>query len=90
VKPFAVIAIIVGLGAFMGLVVWTTLQGVEVECEVCLEFNGEEVCRLGRAAAEAEALAAAHQSVCGGRGFGMAESIACLSRIPNRQSCSVP
>ncbi len=89
-KPSAVIAILVGLGIFMGIVVWSTLQGVEVECEVCLVFDGEEVCRMGRGPGQAEALAAAHQSACGGQGFGMAEAIACLNRVPNRQSCNVP
>lgn len=86
-KPTVIGAITVGILAFMGAVVWGTLRGAEVECEVCLVFDGEEVCRLGRAQSQAEALAAAHQSACGGNTSGMAESIACMNRLPDRSSC---
>jgi len=89
-KPTAVALILLSLGVFMGFVVWTTVRSVEVECEVCLEFDGEEVCRFGRGASQAEALAAAQQSVCGGNVSGMQEAIACLSRIPDSWSCSTP
>jgi hypothetical protein len=89
-KPAVVVAILLAIAAFMGAVVWTTLQAVEVECEVCLEFDGAEVCRRGRGPTEEEARAAAQQSTCGGNTSGMAESIACLSRSPNRVSCSTP
>jgi len=86
-----VIAVIVlAFAAFMGGVVWLALEGAEVECEVCLVFGGEEVCRSGMGATAEEALAAAQQSACGGNVSGMAESIACLGRIPDRQSCSAP
>ena len=85
---FSVIAvIIIGIFAFMGAVVWSTVQGAEVECEVCLVFGGDEVCRLGRGSTEVAALAAAHQSACGGNTSGMAESIACMNRAPERSSC---
>ena len=87
-KPFAVVLILIGLAAFMGGVVWMTLRSAEVECEVCLVFDGREVCRLGRGPTEEEALAAAQQSTCGGNVSGMAESIACLNRAPERASCA--
>ncbi|MEX1258115.1 MAG: hypothetical protein WEG36_10910 [Gemmatimonadota bacterium] len=89
-KPIVVVLILAAAAAFMGVVVWSTLQAVEVECEVCLEFEGREVCRQGRGATQEEALAAAQQSTCGGNTSGMAESIACLSRSPNRSSCPAP
>jgi len=89
-KPVVVVLILAAVAVFMGGVVWSTLQAVEVECEVCLEFNGQEVCRQGRGATEEEALAAAQQSTCGGNTSGMAESIACLAKSPNRSSCSTP
>jgi len=79
--------IVVGMIGFMGAVVWSTVQGAEVECEVCLDFGGQDVCRLGRGPTEVEALAAAHQSACGGNTSGMAESIACMNRAPERSTC---
>lgn len=87
-KPTLVLSILLVIVAFMGVVVWSTLQASEVECEVCLVFEGTEVCRMGRGPTEAEALAAAQQSTCGGNAVGMAESIACLARTPNRASCN--
>jgi hypothetical protein len=89
-KPVVVVAIILAAVAFIGAVVWTTLQACQVTCEVCLVFEGQEVCRQGRGPSQAEALASAQQSSCGGNTSGMAESIACLSRAPDRASCSAP
>lgn len=86
-KPSVIVLLLIGILGFMGAVVWSTLQGAEVECEVCLVFDGEEVCRLGRGPTESEALAAAHQSACGGNTSGMAESIACMNRLPERSTC---
>lgn len=88
-KPSHIIAIVLGLAAFGGLVVSMTVQGAEVECEVCLTFPGTgEVCRAGRGPTEEEARLAAQQSVCGGNAIGMAESIECLNRLAERSSCS--
>ena len=86
-KWSVIVLILLAIVGFIGGVVWTTVQGAEVECEVCLVFDGQEVCRLGRGSSEAEALAAAHQSACGGNTSGMAESIACMNRIPERSTC---
>jgi hypothetical protein len=89
-KPALTATVILLLGLFAGLVVWTSVQGVEVECEVCLEFAGEEVCRRGRGASEDEALRAAQESTCGGNVSGMAELIECRNRQPLRSACTVP
>lgn len=86
-KPAIMVVILLGILGFMGVVVMSTLQRSEVECEVCLVFDGEEVCRLGRGPTQAEALAAAQQSVCGGNTNGMAESIACAGRQPEQATC---
>ncbi|MSR22411.1 MAG: hypothetical protein EXR92_02530 [Gemmatimonadetes bacterium] len=87
-KPLTIALILLGIAAFIGGVVWTTLQAAEVECEVCLVFGGTEVCRLGRGPSEEDARTAAQQSACGGNTSGMAESIACLNRASSRETCS--
>lgn len=89
-KARSVALILAGVALFGGGVIWMSLQASEVECQVCLTFGGEEVCRLGRGPSEAEALAAAQQSTCGGNTSGMAESIACMNRPPERSSCGAP
>lgn len=87
-KRSSLLLLLLASAAFVGLVVWSTLQAADVECEVCLEFQGEEVCRLGRGADEAEALRAAQESACGGNVSGMAELIACRGAPPVRSSCT--
>ena len=86
-KTRTIVVIVLVLAAFMGVVVWSTLSAAEVECEVCLTFNGREVCRLGRGPSEAEALQAAQESACGGNAPGMAELIVCRGRVPDRAQC---
>lgn len=86
-KPIVVTLICLGFLAFMGGVVLSTMQAAEVECEVCLEFSGQEVCRMGRGPTEAEARVAAHESTCGGNVSGMAELIACRNQPPVRSTC---
>src|SRR3712207_8007217 len=64
---------------------YTTLfRSTEVSCEVCLEFDGEQVCRRGAGENEEVARRAAQESTCGGRGFGMSEIVACHNRVPDR------
>lgn len=86
-KPIQVISILAAMIVFMGLVVWLTTSDVETECEVCLVFGMEEVCRLGRGANEVKALQAAQESVCGGNTSGMAEIIVCRNATPVRATC---
>lgn len=86
-KPSTVIAIVFAFALFMGVVVWSTVQGAGIECEVCLEFDGREVCRLGQGPTREEALRAAQESACGGNVSGMADLIACRARQPTRTRC---
>ena len=86
-KPSVIAIIVLAIAGFMGAIVWSTVQGAEVECEVCLVFDGQETCRLGRGPTETEALVAAQQSACGGNTDNMAEAIACLGRVPDRSAC---
>lgn len=80
--------IIVGFLLFIGYVVYGSMARVTAQCEVCLEFEGELVCRSGAGATEEEARIAAQESACGGNARGMSEAIACRNRVPERLHCS--
>lgn len=80
--------VILGLILFAGGVMYLTISPAQTTCEVCLEFNGEQVCRRGAGENEEAALQAAQESVCGGNAFGMSEVIACRARQPERVQCS--
>jgi hypothetical protein len=86
-KPRHALGLLAAMILFMAGVVWSTLTGVETECEVCLTFGTEQVCRAGRGESEVEAIRAAQESVCGGNTSGMAEIIACRNATPERATC---
>lgn len=86
-KPLQIFGIVAVMVAFMTIVVWSTMSDVETECEVCLTFGTEQVCRTGRGANEVTALQAAQESVCGGNTSGMAEIILCRNATPERATC---
>ena len=76
---------------FFGIVVvYISVSPVQAQCEVCLEFNGDEVCRSGAGVTQEEAREAAQESVCGGNTDGMAEAIVCRGRQPDRLTCEGP
>lgn len=80
--------IILGMLLFMGYVVYGTTVRAQVSCEVCLEFDGQLVCRRGAGPTQQEAFDAARESACGGNATGMTELIACRNRVPERSQCS--
>lgn len=82
--------IILGALLFVGYVVYGTVARAEVSCEVCLQFEGRTVCRLGAGPTEQEARVAAQESACGGNAQGMSESIACRNQTPVRVTCGAP
>ena len=75
---------------FMGLVVYASLPQSAHSCEVCLEFNGERVCRTGVGNSQDEARQAAQESTCGGNARGMSEQIACRNAEPLKLTCTGP
>ena len=80
--------VIAAFALFIGVVVYRTVAPVQAQCEVCLEFDGELVCRRGAGATEEAARIAAQESTCGGNVFGMSESIACRNAVPARVECT--
>lgn len=79
---------ILGVLLFVGFVVYGSVSRAAVSCEVCLEFEGEMVCRKGAGETQAEAMQAAQESACGGNARGMTEMIACRNRTPDRAQCT--
>lgn len=75
---------------FLGYVMYSSMAPATVSCEVCLVFDGEEVCRMGAGPTRAAAAAAAQESVCGGNAMGMIIAERCRARPPERMTCSPP
>ncbi len=80
--------VLLGLLAFVVGVVYLTVKPVQSQCEVCMEFDNEMVCRKGAGSTVEEARRAAQESACGGNANGMSELIICRGREPDRAQCS--
>ena len=81
-------AVAVGVALFLGYVMYSSVAPATVNCEVCLVFDGEEVCRMGAGPTAEAAAAAAQESVCGGNAMGMIVNERCRAREPERLTCS--
>jgi hypothetical protein len=82
------LVVLLGVVLFIGVVVYSTIAPAQVECEVCMEFDGQRVCRLGAGESEEAAARAAQESVCGGNAFGMSEVIVCRGAEPLSVTCT--
>jgi hypothetical protein len=80
--------VVLAVLGFLGWAVYSSIARVEAQCDVCIEWAGETICRSGAGADEKEAILAAQQSACGGNAQGMTESIRCLNLQPKQVQCS--
>ena len=87
-KRLAQWGIALAVMAFLGYVMYSSVAPATVSCEVCLVFDGEEVCRMGAGPTPEDAANAAQESACGGNATGMIATERCRSREPERMTCS--
>lgn len=80
-------ATLVFLGAFIGVVVFRSLTIARYECEVCLTFQGQTVCRTAASGTRETSMESAVTSACGTLASGMTESIRCQNTPPDRVTC---
>lgn len=82
----AILSLIV-IVAVAGLV-WSALQGVDnVECEICVTFQGETVCRTGQGRDRDAAIYSAQTAACAVLAIGREETIKCGNVQPTSVSC---
>ena len=86
-KRGTVIGLIIA-AIFASFLLWSTLSAQRVDCEACVQFNGQQNCAKVSGNTQVEALRAAVSTACGPVTQGMNESIACQNRPPIRQRCS--
>ncbi len=80
----AAVGVLVPIAAF---VVYSSFQVSAVECEVCMRFDGREICRSASAQSRAEALRSAGDNACALLTSGMTNSIRCQQSLPARSAC---
>jgi hypothetical protein len=78
---------LLGVLAFVGLLLYNTLSAQRVECEVCVDFQGGSNCATASHNSEHDATQAAQTTACGVLAHGMDESIACGRIRPSSVRC---
>lgn len=72
----------------VGVMILASLQGIrQASCEVCIEWNGQEVCRTGEGRTEEDAQRTATESACAVLASGMTERIRCSQSQPTKLVC---
>jgi len=80
-------ATLVFLTVFIAVVVYLSVRAPRHECEVCLTFQGESVCRTAASGTREASIESAVTSACGTLAAGMTESIRCQNTPPDRVAC---
>lgn len=77
-----VLAVILGVAAFFGLLAYLTIGGKQQRVEVCVEFQGRKNCRIASGATRETAQRTATDNACATITSGMTESMACGHNPP--------
>ena len=81
------VAALVVLLPIIAFVVYSSFQVSAVECEVCMRYEGREMCRAASAATREEARRSASDNACALLTSGMTETIRCLNGGPAKTEC---
>ena len=76
--------------AFLAAMVWTTLAQSGAECEVCLEYRGDSVCRTAAASDADTATQQAIATACAILSQGVTQGLECQRTPPRSLRCDGP
>lgn len=82
----AILTLIVLLG--VGALIWFGMQGTsDVQCRVCLTWNGEQRCQESAGASESEAVDRARTAICQLLAGDRSDNINCGRQEPDSVEC---
>ncbi|PIR23562.1 MAG: hypothetical protein COV44_02235 [Deltaproteobacteria bacterium CG11_big_fil_rev_8_21_14_0_20_45_16] len=84
-KSIIIIVIVTGL---IGFLTYEMLSLGQVECRLCVEFNGKRDCPKALGPNEEEAIAEAHRNACAKLSSGVTDTLACNRSERTQVSCS--
>lgn len=87
-KKGRMIAFVIGLAVLVTVLIVGSMGTVQAECELCVEYQGQTVCRSGSGADQDEAIQAAKKAACAMMASGMAESVNCQNAPATNLQCS--
>ena len=75
-------------GVFAALLIGDLERAGQMECSVCIEFDGRESCDAGQGPTRRDALLSAKTVACAPLTSGMGDAFRCRARPPKNVSCS--
>ena len=81
------IAAVVFLVPVIGIVVYSSLHVAEYECDVCITFDGQQVCRTVTGKTETEGIHTGTNNACANLTSGMTNSMRCERTQPDKAVC---
>jgi len=81
------VGILIG-SLFVGAMIYAVMAEGQVECEVCVAYRGETLCRKSTAVDREKAIAGAVASACAVLSGGVTDGIQCGSTLPRSQTCN--
>lgn len=82
----ALVTVIV-LAPIFGFVIWSSFQVSDFECEVCIAFEGRDVCRTVTGKTELEGLRTGIDNACAQLASGVTDSLRCQRTTPRKAGC---
>jgi len=70
-----------------GFVVWSSFQVSDYECEVCMAFEGRDVCRTVTGKTEVEGMRTGIDNACALLASGVTDSLRCQRTTPRKAQC---
>ena len=81
------IAGLVVFGAFVALLASALMREAQVECEVCIDFEGKRACRTNRAVDRDSAITGATYTACAVLSSGVTSGLQCTGTPPSSLRC---
>ncbi len=81
-KPVLVAFIIVGV--IIGIMAYSMMSLTGNRVEVCIQFNGRNMCKIARGATQEDAIRTATSNACGEIASGVTDTMACLRSEPTK------
>lgn len=77
-----IVAVVVGVLLFVGILIYLTVGQKQYRVEVCVEFQGQKNCRIASGTTREGAQRTATDNACATITNGMTESMACSHNPP--------
>lgn len=75
------------LGPVAAVVIYSSFHVSDFECEVCIEFQGRQMCRKVNAKTKEEALRGAIDNTCALLSSGVTDTLRCQRTMPSKTEC---